>query len=205
MTTDDAAQIKQNVANFAYRDQARWDELRDLFHPDGTIAVTWYTGPIGGFVEGSKKMTAAGRAKTKHLIGASRVTINGDRAICDTDVIIMARSKLRGIEIDITSWARFFDRFERRTDRVWRVARRVAIYEKDRMDPVSPSVRFNLLDRMAGFSRYPASYKHLAASLVRTGQKINNDIAEAGTPADQDLWRNARQWLDQTQERRAAQ
>jgi hypothetical protein len=205
MTTDDAAQIKQNVANFAYRDQSRWDELRDLFQPDGTIAVTWYTGPIHGFIEGSKKMAAAGRAKTKHWIGASRVTVKGDRAICDTDVIIMARSKLAGVEIDITSWARFFDRFERRADRVWRIARRVAVYEKDRIDPVSPSFRFGLLYRMAGFSRYPASYKHLAASLVRTGQKINTDIAEAGTPAEQDLWQNARQWLDQTQERRAAQ
>jgi hypothetical protein len=100
---DDAAQIKQNVANFAYRDQSRWDELRDLFQPDGTIAVTWYTGPIHGFIEGSKKMMAAGRAKTKHWIGASRVTVKGDRAICDTDVIIMARSKLAGVEIDITS------------------------------------------------------------------------------------------------------
>lgn len=196
---DDAAQIKQNVANFAYRDQSRWDELRDLFQPDGTIAVTWYSGPIDGFIEGSKKMMAAGRAKTKHLVGASRVTIKGDRAICDTDVIIMARSKLAGIEIDITSWACFFDRFERRTDRVWRVVRRVAVYEKDRIDPLRPSFRFGVLYSLAGFSRYPASYKHLAASLVRTGQKINTDIAEAGSAAEQDLWRNAHAWLDQTQ------
>jgi hypothetical protein len=78
------------------------------------------------------------------------------------------------------------------------------VFEKDRIDPVSPSFRFGLLYRMAGFSRYPASYKHLAASLVRTGQKINTDIAEAGTAAEQELWQNARQWLDQTQERRAA-
>jgi hypothetical protein len=205
MTMDDEAQIKQNVANFAFRDQARWDELRDQFHPDGTIAVTWYTGPIAGFIEGSKKMTAAGRAKTKHWIGASRVTINGDRAICDTDVIIMARSKLAGVEVDITSWARFFDRFERRTDRAWRVLRRVAVYEKDRMDPVSPSLRFAALYRMAGFARHPASYKHLAAALVRTGQTINADIAEAGTAAEQELWRAARVWLDQPQERRAAE
>ena len=202
---DDAAQIKQNVANFAYRDQARWEELRDLFQPDGTIAVTWYTGPIDGFIEGSRKMMTSGAAKTRHWIGASRTMINGDRAICDSDVIIMARTKLVGAEIDITSWARFFDRFERRTDRVWRVTRRVAVYEKDRIDPLRPSFRFALLYRFAGFSRYPASYKHLAAALVRSGQKINADIVEAGSAAEQDLWHNARQWLDQSRERRAAQ
>ena len=30
---DDVLAITQNVAKFAYRDQGRWDELRDLFHP----------------------------------------------------------------------------------------------------------------------------------------------------------------------------
>jgi SnoaL-like domain len=202
---DDAAQIKQNVANFAFRDQARWDELRDLFHPDGTIAVTWYTGPIAGFIEGSKKMTASGRAQTKHWVGASRTEIAGDRALCDTDVVIMARSKLAGVEVDITAFARFFDRFERRADRIWRVARRIAVYEKDRLDPVAPSFRFPILYRLAGFSRYPASYKHLAAGLVRAGQKINTDIVEAGAPAEQELWRAARAWLAPTEERQAAQ
>ncbi len=205
MTMDDAAQIKQNVANFAYRDQGRWEEFRDLFHPDGTIAVTWYTGSIAGFIEGSKKMMAAGGAKTKHWIGAARTEIAGDRALCDADVVIMARSKLAGMEVDITAFARFFDRFERRADRAWRVVRRVAVYEKDRLDPVAPSLRFPLLYRMAGFSRYPASYKHLAAGLVRSGQKINTDIVEAGTPGERELWRAARTWLARTEERQAAQ
>jgi hypothetical protein len=193
---DDAAAIKQNVANFAYRDQGRWEEFRGLFHDDATIAVTWYTGPIDGFIAGSKKMIGRG-GRSKHLIGASRVTINRDRAICDTDMIIMGRSKLVGLEVDMTAWARFFDRFERRADRIWRVVRRVAIYEKDRLDPVGPSLRFPLLYRLARFSRYPAAYKHLAASLVRAGQTINNDIAEAGSPAEQELWRSAREWLKQ--------
>lgn len=195
MTTTDIADIQQNVANFAFRDQARWDDLRNLFHPDGTIAVTWYTGPIDGFIEGSKKMMAAGRSKTKHLVGGARTEINGDRALCDTDVVIMARSKLAGVEIDVTSYARFFDRFERRADRVWRIVRRVAVYEKDRMDPVSPSLLFPLLYAMGGFGRFPAPYKHLAAGLVRQGHKINGDIVEANSAGEQDLWRNARAWL----------
>jgi hypothetical protein len=202
---DDAAQIKQNVANFAYRDQGRWDELKNLFHPDGSIAVTWYSGPIDGFVEGSKKMAASRGAQTKHWIGASRVDIRGDRALCDTDVVIMARSKLAGIEVDITTFARFVDRFERRTDRVWRAVRRVAVYEKDRIDPVAPSFRFRFLYALAGFSRYPASYRHLAAGLVRSGRKLSADIIEAGSAGERDLLQDARRWLDGTMERRAAQ
>lgn len=198
MSMDDVAAIKQNVANFAFRDQARWKELRDLFHPDGTIAVTWYSGPIDGFIEGSKKMMASGAAKSKHWIGASRILVKGDRALCDTDVIIMARSRMAAVEVDITSFARFFDRFERRADRIWRIVRRVAIYEKDRLDPVAPSFRFPLLYRLLRFSRYPAPYKHLAAVLVRAGQKINGDIAESGSETEQSIWRDGHRWLDDT-------
>jgi hypothetical protein len=50
---DDVLAITQNVAKFAFRDQGRWDELRDLFHPDASMAVTWYSGPIEGFIERS--------------------------------------------------------------------------------------------------------------------------------------------------------
>lgn len=197
---DAAAAIKTNVAGFAYRDQGRWEAFRDLFHPEGTIAVTWYSGTIDGFIEGSKKMMASGTAQTKHWIGASRTEINGRRALCDTDVIIMARSKVAGVEVDVTTFARFFDRFERRADDVWRVVRRVAVYEKDRIDPVAPSLQFRIIYALAGFSRYPASYRHLAAGLVRSGQKLSADIVEAGSPSEAALWREARTWLNQAQE-----
>ena len=92
---DDVLAITQNVAKFAFRDQGRWDELRDLFHPDASMAVTWYSGPIEGFIERSAQMAAAGKPVTsKHWIGASRVTIQGKRALSDTDVAIFIRAKL---------------------------------------------------------------------------------------------------------------
>jgi SnoaL-like domain len=109
---DDVTAITRNVAAFACRDQGRWDELRALFHPDAGIHVTWYSGPITGFIERSAEMAAA--VLTKHVIGASRVTVSGARALGDTDVVILNRMKLGSVEVDATSHARFFDRFERR-------------------------------------------------------------------------------------------
>jgi SnoaL-like domain len=193
---DNVFAITNNVAKFAYRDQGRWDELRDLFHPDATIAVTWYSGPIDGFIERSAKMAAASKSVTsKHWIGASRVTVEGGRAVSDTDVAILVRTKLGPVEADVTSYLRFFDRFERRVDGVWRIASRTAIYEKDRIDPVRPSALYPLIYRLAGFDRFPGPYRHLAAGLVRNGQTLAKPIIEAGTKEEAALWRDARAWL----------
>src|SRR5271157_2157378 len=99
---NDVLGITQNIARFAFRDQGLWDELRDLFHPNASISVTWYSGPIEGFIERSAKMAAANRSTTsKHLIGASRVALEGNRALSDTDVTILARAKLGPIEADV--------------------------------------------------------------------------------------------------------
>ncbi|MFI4939549.1 MAG: nuclear transport factor 2 family protein [Burkholderiales bacterium] len=193
---DDLLAITHNIAKFAFRDQGRWDELRDLFHPDASIAVTWYSGPIEGFIERSAKMAATGSPViSKHWIGASRVAIEGNRALSDTDVTVLIRVKLGPIEADMTSYLRFFDRFERRDDGIWRIASRTAIYEKDRIDPVNPSLLYPLIYRLAGFNRFPRPYRHLAAGLVRNGQVLAKLIIEAGTREEAALWQDARIWL----------
>ena len=193
---NDVLAITQNVAKFAFRDQGLWDELRDLFHPNAAIAVTWYSGPIEGFIERSAKMAAANRSTTsKHLIGASRVTIERSRALSDTDVTILARVKLGPIEADMTSYLRFFDRYERRDDGIGRIASRTAIYEKDRIDPVRPSLLYPLVYRLTGFNRFPLLYRHLAAGLVRSGQVLAKAIIEAGTKEEAELWQDAKMWL----------
>jgi len=193
---DDALAITHNVTKFAFRDQGRWDELRDLFHPDASIAVTWYSGPIEGFIERSAQMAAAGRSVTsKHWIGASRVTIEGNRALSDSDIAILVRAKLGPIEADVTSYLRFFDRFGRRDGGIWRIVSRTAIYEKDRMDPVRPSLLYPLLYRLAGFHRFPRPYRHLAAGLVRSGQVLAKPIIETGTREEAELLQDAKMWL----------
>ena len=193
---NDVIAITRNVAGFAFRDQGRWDELRELFHPDASIAVTWYSGPVSGFIERSAEIAAAQTPVTvKHAIGASRVKIAGDRALSDTDATILIRTRLGPVEADVTSYLRFFDRFERRGDRVWRIASRTAIYEKDRIDPVAPSLLYPFIYRLARFHRFPRAYRHLAAGLVRSGQTLAKTIVEAGTPEEAELWRKAQLWL----------
>jgi hypothetical protein len=75
---------------------------------------------------------------------------------------------------------------------VWRIASRTGIYEKDRIDPVGPSLLYPLLYSLAGFNRFPRPYRHLAAGLVRSGHVLAKPIIEAGTREEAELWRDAR-------------
>jgi hypothetical protein len=187
--------IARNVSNFTERDKCNWQRLKDLFHPDARIEVTWYSGPIDGFIAASQRMAETSTAVTKHVIGPARVQVSGDRALSDTDVAIMVRSKFLSADIDVTTHARFFDQFERRDDGVWRIAMRRAIYDKDRIDPVGPSLLFYLAYPFAGFKKYPWQYQHLAAGLKRAGYGLAPSILVSHSAEERETIRQAEQWL----------
>ncbi len=190
----DQQAIAANVSNFALRDQGNWAGLRDLFSADGKIAVTWYRGSIDGFIEASQKMSEDSSTQSKHWIGTPRIRLCGDRAISETDVAIMARTAVASVEVDVTSYARFYDTFARDSDGQWRVVQRTAIYEKDRIDPVAPSLLFGLIYPFAGFDDYPPAYRHLAAGLERKGFKLAEPIIVSHSPEEAELKAATAQW-----------
>ena len=79
--------IEQSIASFAFRDEGQWDALRDLFHPQATIAISWYRGPIEGFVGASRSMASP----TEPWLGVPRIQVRGERALSEVDVAIMVR------------------------------------------------------------------------------------------------------------------
>ncbi|MBF7730472.1 nuclear transport factor 2 family protein [Pseudomonas sp. N040] len=190
----DQLAIAANVANFARRDQGDWAGLRNLFGADGQIAVTWYRGSIDGFIAASQKMAEDAGTQSKHWIGTPRIRLCGERAVSETDVAIMARSQVASVEVDVTSYASFLDTFARDSDGQWRVVQRTAIYEKDRIDPVAPSLLFSLIYPFAGFDDYPPAYRHLAAGLERKGFQLAEPIIVAHSPAEAELKAGAAQW-----------
>lgn len=64
----DRQQITDLLTGWMHRDLGEWDQLRGLFHPDGTIEITWFEGLASDFVDGSMRMGASD-IRTKHLIG----------------------------------------------------------------------------------------------------------------------------------------
>ncbi|GEM_PF-103942 len=190
----DKQEIAEVVLNFAWRDQGRWDDLRTLFHPDGIIQITWYNGDFNGFVDASMRMAESIGSLVKHFFGMPRIVVRGSRAVSETDVVILSRGRIGPVEIDVTSYCRFYDLFEKRKG-IWKVCRRTAIYEKDRIDPVYPSLLFWLAAMFANFDKYPAQCRHLAYGLKKKGHPLQRGVVVNGSREERELYREGMDWL----------
>ena len=155
------------------RDQGRWADLLDIFHPDGRIHVSWFKGAYVDFVERCRQNH--GRAISKHLLWPACVAVNGSRALSECNVSILVRQNIEGVEVDLTSRARFVDRIEQRGG-TWRMAERITIYEQDRLDPVLPSPAFDALMKGADVERYPAPYRYMGYRIVAAGRALAEPI-----------------------------
>lgn len=187
----DKQQIAEIIQNWGFwRDQGRWEQLATTFHPEGTIEVTWFKGRFPDFIAASREMRK-GRTGSKHEIGASRIDVHGHRAVAETNVHIMGRRALHGVVCDLTAWGRFFDFFEQR-DR-WAIVRRVAIYERDRVDPVVPGATVPFDDAL--LSSMPEAYRYLGYSLAIGSYKVSMDLPVDDGPALEQLHRDAAIWL----------
>lgn len=70
-----------------------------------------------------------------HFLGQINLEIDGDRASCESNVVVFYRVVKEGVPYDMLSPGRYLDRFECR-DGEWKIIERLAMHEKDRLDPV---------------------------------------------------------------------
>jgi SnoaL-like domain len=171
------------------RDQRKWPELLATFHPDGEIAVSWFRGPFAAFVERCKQ-----GGRSKHLIFPPIVRVNGERAVAETSIAILVRQDIGGVAVDMTSRARFLDRLERRQAQ-WKILERAAIYEQDRLDPVTPSDVFDTMMREADVAAYPEPYRYMALRLAAVGRPLAMPVHYDGLPETAALYERYEAWL----------
>ena len=179
-----------------YRDQGKWPELLATFAPEGQISVSWFRGAFREFVDHCRRSFEAGQ-RSKHHILPSTVRTKGERAAAETNIVIMVRQKIGGVAVDMTSYARFLDRLERRGDR-WVILERAAIYEQDRLDPVEPSEAFDRLFRTTDLSVYPEQYRYMAARLVAAGRALAPVVYCDGAPETMQLYAQYDTWFGET-------
>ena len=175
------------------RDQGKWDDLEAIFHPGGEIAVSWFRGPYPEFVAHCRRNFGKG-SEAKHLLWPARVRVNGARATAETSVAILVRQTIEGIAVDLNSNGRFLDRLERR-DGVWKMVERAALYEKDRLDPVEPSPKFDALMAGADAAKYPAPYRYMAYRVHAAGRTLAEPVHYDGRPETEALKARYATWL----------
>ena len=161
--------------------------------PDGRIAISWFSGSFTEFVDRCRKSFDAGQ-RSKHHIFPSVVRVAGERAMAETNIVIHVRQKIDGVPVDMTSYARFLDRLERRDGR-WAIVERTAIYERDRLDPVEPSDAFGKLFTATDLSIYPEAYRYMAARLVAAGRELAPVVYRDGLPDTDQLYARYDAWL----------
>tara|TARA_R110002110_G_scaffold61833_10_gene173081 strand:- start:1727 stop:2353 length:627 start_codon:yes stop_codon:yes gene_type:complete len=198
MTSEDASdtvEITQLIQRWGFcRDQGRWEDLAQTFTTDGTISVTWFTGRFADFISASVKAYKPVSPRVKHLIGLPVVDLNGNKAVAETNIQILGRFSFGDTEVDNTSFARFVDRLVK-TDAGWRIQSRIAIYEKDRLDPIIPSSGFERQTAETDFTAVPEPYRYLGHRLLTTGRSLHDGIICDGTPQAHDALLQAQAWL----------
>jgi hypothetical protein len=193
-----AAADKEAIAKLIYNwgyfsDHGLWEQLRETFHPEGTICVSWFEGSFQKFVDASIQMSQSPQL-LRHNLGTPMIQIKGNHAVSETNVIIMIRKHIGLVDADVTSYARFYDLIEKIGDK-WRIVRRTMIFEKDRLDPVQPSWRFWASCLFTDFKKYPAAYRYMAYTAEKTGYKLSPNIVADKSQEARNLYEAGKDWL----------
>src|SRR5262249_49091183 len=166
---EDDRLIRELLQNWVvWRDAGDWERFRTVWHPDGRMMATWTQGTGDEFITISKEGWAKG-VSILHFLGGISIDLAGNRAISQTKMTISQRAVAEGAGVAVSCPGRFYDFLEKRQGR-WGIVLRQPIYEKDRMDPVTPGA-VPTLDR-ALLEAFPVGYRHLAYLQTRIGYTV---------------------------------
>lgn len=160
------------------RDLGRWARMRDCFHVDAIVRISWFQGSGPDFVERSIDM-AQRQVRATHRLGPVAVRLNGERAVASLGATIDIPGTLDGVDIVLSSHARFLYRVERRDGR-WRLSSFEAFYLRDELHPQLPGQAVPVTpEHVAGFR---PSYRMLSLLLTRQGYTVNHELPGIDRP-----------------------
>lgn len=189
---EDVLTIRQLVENWAmWRDSGDWERFRSVWHDDGHMMATWTQGNADHFLKMSIDGWNRG-VSILHFLGGCVVEVNGNRAISQTKMTISQRDKVDGVECDVVCTGRFADFWEKRQGR-WGLVLRQPIYEKDRIDPLDPSVTLKLDQTL--LQQFPVGYRHLAYLQSKIGYPVKKDMPGLKGPEVEALYAKMKNWL----------
>jgi SnoaL-like domain len=189
---DDRRTIRDLIENWAvWRDALMWARFRTVWHDDGRMMATWFQGTADEFIKVSQEGYERG-VRILHFLGGSSIDIAAARAIAQTKMTISQRATVDGVVCDVVCTGRFYDFFEKRSDR-WGLVLRQPIYERDRLDPIDPAARLQL-DRDL-LEQFPEGYRHLAYLQTRIGYKVKKDMPGLDGLEVAALYQRGEDWL----------
>jgi hypothetical protein len=159
------------------RDLGLWDDMRDCFHADSQVRVSWFRGSGEEFVLGSIDM--ASRMVNRHRLSPIQVTLLGTRAIAMLSAIVDIPAKLGKVEMNLSIYSRFIYRTEKREER-WHIFSFDAIYLRDEVAPAVPGRSISIDPKE--LESFRPSYRLLSYVVSRYGYTIASDLPGEDRP-----------------------
>ena len=179
MSAEDIVAVSQLVVREREsRDMGFWSRMRDCFHQDAGVNISWFQGSGHGFVEASRDMAARGML-AKHRLGPVLVTLNGDRALATLSAIIDIPTEIQGKSFTLSAHCLLIYRVSKR-EGVWRLSSFEVIYRRDEFTSaiLGQTVQFRP-EELAG---YRDSYRNMCYSLRLKGYQPSDDLAGEDKP-----------------------
>jgi hypothetical protein len=187
MILADRQSIADLMTGWIHRDLAEWDQLRELFHPDATIEISWFEGLASDFIDGSMRMGKSD-LRTKHFIGAPVVAFNGHKATVETNAVVIGENVR--LDLGCSTHARFYDQVEKRNG-AWKIVKRQGIYDFSYFNFPQGVVE---IDRDL-VKKYPREYAALAYLLEKSGFPVKRGFATKGSDQEKTMKANGHAWL----------
>ena len=146
--------------------------MRECFHDDALIRISWITGNADAFVNGSRDMAQRGML-AKHRLGPVLVRQHGNRAVATLGGIIDIPVKVGGVDAHLSSHARFYYPAERREQR-WKLSGFQAVYLRDELAPAVPSQ--TIVIPPEALASFRPSYRLLSYVLTQSNYVPNPDL-----------------------------
>jgi hypothetical protein len=160
------------------RDFGLWEQMRDCFHDDSVVRISWIKATGPEFVRRSKEM-AERNVKASHRLGPILVTLASHRAIAQVRANIDIPFTLKGIEVIMSSHAHLLFRAERQGE-VWRLSGLDAVYLRDEIAPVMPGQTVAIDQEEV--KAFRPTYRLLSYCLASGGFPVRNDLAGVDRP-----------------------
>jgi hypothetical protein len=189
---EDRIGIREVVDNWVlWSDSGDWQQFATVWHDDAWMTATWFQGPATEFQKARRAGFERG-VDIVHFLGGTTVEVAGTRAIAQTKMTINQRATVDGVLVDAVCTGRFYDFFAKHQGR-WAIVRRQPIYEKDRLDPVTPGAKLELDAELLG--RFPAGYRHLGYLQTKAGFTVKLGLPGVRGPEVAKLYAEGAAWL----------
>lgn len=192
--TDDYAEVTRLILSERQgRDRGRWSQMRDAFHPESWVRLSWFEGDGPGFVDASTRMSDRGQ-RAVHRLAPPAVDVVGERAIAEVSATVEFQVELEGVAAHLVSYTRLNYRFERQDDG-WKIRALDAIYERDTLTPAVPgdTVRVGRSE-LEGLR---TSYQLIGLHMRSLGYTVPEDLLGDDEPERvADFYNRALGWLE---------